>query len=94
MLGPITDIGQDPQYAFKYCSPTAHSPKDINKHRINLNLSSPHGLFLNEQVNKESFDCSNFLLKFSSVGDIVAEICKQGDVTIAKIDVARVFRNL
>ena len=42
-----------------------------------------------------AFDNSKFLLKFPSIDDIVQEIGHHGDdVTIAKIDVARAFRNL
>ena len=50
---------------------------------------------LNDRVDKKSFDQSKFSLKFPFVDDIVAEICKQDDdITIAKIDMARGFRNL
>ena len=38
---------------------------------------------------------SDFCLKFSSIDDIASEICRHGnDVTLAKIVVARAFRNL
>ena len=60
-----------------------------------MDLSHPHGLSVNDQVDRLAFDGSKFLLKFPSVDDIVKEICTQGDdVTIAKIDIARAFRNL
>ena len=50
---------------------------------------------MNEQVDKIFFDNSKVLLKFPSADNIVDEISKQGDdVTIAKIDVVRSFRNL
>ena len=50
---------------------------------------------MNEQVDKEYFDNSNFVLKFPSVDDMVDKICTQGDnVTISKIDIERAFKNL
>ena len=91
----MKDLGQDPQDAFIHCSPLLTRPKDIDKRRIILDLSFPHGQSLNDQVDKEQFDNSQFLLKFSSVDDIVDEICRHGNnVTIAMINMAQAFRNL
>ena len=95
ILDPIKDLGQDPQHAFIYCSPLFTRPKDTDKQRIILDLSFPHGQSVNDQVDREQFDNSKVLLKFPSVDDIVNEICKKDDnITIAKIDVARAFRNI
>ena len=95
ILGPIQNFGQEVDHNQIHCSPLLTLPKDDNKHRVILDLSHPHGLSVNDQVDRLAFDGSKFLLKFPSVDDIVKEICSQGDdVTIAKIDVARAFRNL
>ena len=95
ILGPIKNLGGDPEHVHIHCSPLLTRPKDIDKRRIILDLSFPNGQFLNDQVDREQFDNSKFLLKFPSIDDIVDEICRNNDdVTIAKIDVARAFRNL
>ena len=50
---------------------------------------------MNDQVDRSRFDGDLFFLSFSSIDDIVKEICSHGnDAIIAKIDVARAFRNL
>ena len=95
ILGPVRNFGQEVDHKQIHCSPLLTRPKDGNKHRVILDLSHPHGLSVNNQVDRLAFDGSKFLLKFPSVDDIVKEICNQGDdVTIAKIDIARAFRNL
>ena len=95
ILGPIKNLGGDPEHVHIHCSPLLTRPKDIDKRRIILDLSFPNGQSLNDQVDREQFDNSKFLLKFPSIDDIVDEICRNNDdVTIAKIDVARAFRNL
>ena len=81
-------MSQDPNYAVIHSSLLLTRSKDLDKHRIILDLSYPQGLFRNYQVNKFSFDNSSFVLKFPSIDDIVQEICAHGDdVTIAKINV-------
>ena len=95
ILGPITDIDNDSKYSVIHCSPLLTRPKDLDIRRVILDLSHPQGLSLNDQVDKLAFDTSKFLLQFPSIDDIVQEICNHGDnVTIAKIGVARAFRNL
>ena len=60
-----------------------------------LDLSYPRGASLNNQVDRELFDASEFILKLPTVDDVVEEIVKNGDdVTLSKIDVARAFCNL
>ena len=95
ILGPIRDMGNNPKHSVIHCSPLLTRPKDLDKRRVILDLSYPQGLSLNDQVDKLAFDTSKFLLKFPSIDDIVQELCDHGDdVTIAKMDVARAFRNL
>ena len=78
-----------------YCSPLLTRPKDIDKRRVILDLSYPKGASLNDQVDRSLFDASAFTLKLPTVDDVVKKINKHGDdVTLSKIDVARVFRNL
>ena len=60
-----------------------------------LDLSFPETLSLNDQVDKHFLEGAAFRLKFPSVNDIVQEIVTHGnDITLAKIDIAREFRNL
>ena len=95
ILGPVQEFAQAPEHREIHCSPLLTRPKDTNKHRVILDLSHPQGLSVNSQVDSFNFDGSSFVLKFPSIDDIVQEICSHGDdVTIAKIDVARAFRNL
>ena len=95
ILGPIKATCSEPIHAVIHCSPLLTRAKDIDKRRVILDLSYPQGSSLNDQVDKLAFDNSKFLLKFPSIDDIVQELGLHGDdVTIAKIDVARAFRNL
>ena len=95
ILGPIEATCSDSKYAVIHCCPLLTRPKDIDKRRVILDLSDPQGSSLNDQVDKLAFDNSKFSLKFPSIDDIVQEISHHGDdVTIAKIDMARAFRNL
>ena len=78
-----------------HCSPLLTRPKDLDKRRVILDLSYPRGASLNDQVDRESFDASEFILKLPTVDDVVEQIIKTGDdVTLSKIDIARSFRNL
>ena len=95
IIGPVKHFGQNPEHDHIYFSPLLTRPKDTDKCRIILDLSFPRGLSFNDQVDKNRFDVSEFWLKFLSTDDIANEICKHGDnVTVAKIDMARPFRNL
>ena len=91
MLGPLD---QPPSDHF-HCSPLLTRPKDKIDRRIILNLSYPQGKSVNDFVDKESFDGSKFALKLPTIDDIVSEIENLGnEALLAKIDVARAFRNL
>ena len=91
ILGPF----DKPPCEHIHCSPLLTRPKDGNKRRVILNLSYPYGGSVNDQVDKQHFDGSEFILRFPTIDDIVAEINKLGDdVVLAKIDVSRAFRNL
>ena len=95
IIGPISDCGGSPEHDLIHFSPLLTRPKDHNKRRVILELSYPKGQSLNDQVDRNLFDGLAFILKFPSVDDIVQEIVTHGDdVTLAKIDVARAFRNL
>ena len=91
ILGPIKNVTDCPMH----CSPLLTRPKDIDKRRVILDLSFPPGGSLNDHVDRECFDASAFSLRFPSIDTIVHEISKYGDdVTLAKIDIERAFRNL
>ena len=91
ILGPIQNVTDCPIH----CSPLLTRPKDTGKRRVILDLSFPPGQSLNDHIDRESFDASAFSLRFPSIDTIVHEISKYGDdVTLAKIDIERAFRNL
>ena len=90
ILGPLSHPPSD----HFHCSPLLTRPKDITDRRIILNLSYPHGKSVNDFVDKESFDGSKFALKLPTIDDIVSELNHLGNkALLAKIDVARAFRN-
>ena len=91
ILGPFDTIDYD---GF-HCSPLLTGPKDGNNRRVILNLSFPAGASLNDAVTRDIFDGRPFALRFPSVDDILESIrAVQGTAMLAKIDVARAFRNL
>ena len=91
LLGPIKDMNHE----HFHCSPLLTRPKGPDKRRVILDLSYPHECSVNSQVDKNRFDGSPFILKFSTVDDIALDIveCTQ-DPVLLKVDIARAFRNL
>ena len=91
MLGPFSSIDYDKFH----CSPLLTRPKDGNKRRVILDLSYPKGASVNDAVTRDRFDDLEFTLTFPTIDNIVDQIkATQGRVLLAKIDVARAFRNL
>ena len=91
MLGPFPNI----HYDEFHCSPLLTRPKDGNKRRVILDLSYPRGVSVHDAVTKEKFDNLEFTLTFPTIDNIVDQIkATQGRVLLAKIDMARAFRNL
>ena len=91
MLGPFPLIDYDDFH----CSPLLTRPKDGNKRRVILDLSYPRGASVNDAVTRDRFDDLEFTLTFPTIDNIVDQIkATQGRVLLAKIDVARAFRNL
>ena len=91
ILGPFDDI---PYHEF-HCFPLLTRPKDIDKRRVILNLSYPSTNSVNDRVTRNFFDGQQFLLKFPTVDHIIDQIkATEGRVLLAKIDIARAFRNL
>ena len=91
MLGPFSSIDYDEFH----CSPLLTRPKDGNKRRVILDLSYPKGVSVNDAVTRDRFDDLEFTLTFPTIDNIVDQIkATQGRVLLAKIDVARAFRNL
>ena len=91
ILGPFVDI---PYHEF-HCSPLLTRPKDTDKRRVILNLSYPSINSVNDRVTRNYFDGQQFLLKFPTVDHINDQIKATEDrVLLAKIDIARAFRNL
>ena len=91
ILGPFDDI---PYHEF-HCSPLLTRPKDTDKRRVILNLSYPSMNSVNDRVTRNYFDGQQFLLKFPTVDHIIDQIkATEGRVLLAKIDIARAFRNL
>ena len=91
ILGPFDNI---PHHEF-HCSPLLTRPKDLNKRRVILNLSYPSTNSVNDNVTRNLFDGQQFLLKFPTVDHVIDQIkATEGRVLLAKIDIARAFRNL
>ena len=92
ILGPVRDKDKH----LVHCSPLLTRPKDNNsKCRVILDLSFPPGQSVNDLVDKHRFDGYEFTFRFPSIDDIVGELKKYGSrALLAKIDVARAFRNL
>ena len=91
IVGPVSEINHP---AF-HCSPLLTRPKDVNKRRVIMDLSFPRGNAVNDFVDRDAFDGTQFTLRFPTVDDIADDIivCKD-DPVLFKIDVARAFRNL
>ena len=67
----------------------------MDKRRVILNLSYPRINSVNDKVTRNLFDGQQFLLKFPTVDHIINQIkATEGMVLLAKIDIARAFRNL
>ena len=75
MLGPVRDFGQHSLHSFVQCSPILARPKRQSKRLSILDLSYPRGLALNDQADKIRFDDDLVSFRFSSIDDIVKEIC-------------------
>ena len=91
ILGPL----DHPPTDHFHCSPLLSRPKDGSDRRIILNLSYPQGKSVNDHVDRDFFDGSKFALKLPTIDNIVSVIEEIGEAAlIAKIDVARAFRNL
>ena len=91
ILGPFDNI---PYHEF-HCSPLLTRPKDLNKRRVILNRSYPSTNSVNDNVTRHLFDSQQFLLKFPALDNIIDQIkATEGRVLLAKIDIARSFRNL
>ena len=91
MLGPFTEV----DYAEYHCSPLLTRPKDGDKRRVILDLSYPKGASVNDAVTRDRFDDLEFSLTFPTIDNIIEQIrYTPGKVLLAKIDVARAFRNL
>ena len=91
ILGPYDSIN----YEHLHCSPLLTRPKDGDNRRVILNLSFPAGASLNDAVTRNLFDDRPFTLRFPTIDGILDSIRDiQGTPMLAKIDVARAFRNL
>ena len=94
-LGAILGLFDEFEYLHLHCFPLLTRPKNRNKRRVILNLSYPTGASLNDAITRDFFVNKAFTLRFPTIGDIVDKIRHtEGPVILAKIDVARAFRNL
>ena len=91
ILGPFKHIQEE---GF-HCSPLLTRPKDTDKRRVILNLSHPQGCSVNDFVDRDKFDGSEFALKLPTIENIAEDIRNtHDDPVMIKVDVARAFRNL
>ena len=77
-MGPVSELN----YPEFHCSPLMTRPKDDNKHRVIIDLSYPKGNAVNDFVDRQKFDGTEFTLRFPTIDDIADDI------------IARAFRNL
>ena len=77
ILGPVDNVVHE-QF---HHSPLLTRPKDINKRRVILNLSHPYGNSVNSHVDANNFDGSLFVLKLTTVDDIVHDIVESTEDT-------------
>ena len=93
--GAILGLLDHPPTDHFHCYPLLSRPKDGSDRRIILNLSYPQGKSVNDHVDRDLIDGSKFALKLPTIDNIVAAIEEVGEgALMAKIDVARAFRNL
>ena len=91
IVDPVTDLDHP---AF-HCSPLLTRHKDGNKRRGIIDLSYPKGNAVNDFLDRDAFDGTEFTLRFPTIDDIAHNIigCMDNPV-LFKIDVARAFRHL
>ena len=70
MLGPVNDFDSN----LVHCSSLMTRPKDLDNRRVILALSYQKGLSVNDHVDKSSFDDNQFLLKLTSIDNIISDI--------------------
>ena len=68
MLGPVNDFHS----SLVHCSLLMTKPKDLNKRRVILDLSSPKGLSVNDHVDRSAFEDNKFSL--TSIANFIADI--------------------
>ena len=91
IVGPVSYIDHP---AF-HCSPLLTRPKDGDKHRVIIDLSYPKGNAVNDFVNRDAFDGTEFTLRFPTIDDIANDIigCIDDPVRF-NVDIACAFHNL
>ena len=57
-------------------------------------MSHPRGASVNDNVTRDKFDGTPFVLRFSTIDNSVDEMRQCEDPVIFKVDIARAFRNL
>ena len=70
IVGPVCEVNHP---AF-HCSPLLTRPKDGSKRRVIMDLSYPKGNAVNDFVEKDAFDGTQFTLRFPTVDDIADDI--------------------
>ena len=88
IVGPVTDLDHP---AF-HCSPLLTRPKDGNKRRVIIDLSYPKSNAVNDFVDKDAFDGTQFTLRFPTIDAIANNIfgCID-DPVLFKIDITHAF---
>ena len=78
-----------------HISPMLSRPKPNASRRIIVDLSWPKGHSVNSAIEDNCFDDQDYILKYTSVDDILKDINRIGkDAYLFKIDISRAFRNL
>ena len=81
IIGPMSDINN----FHIHFSPLLIRPKDMDKRRVILDLSFPHGQSVNNNVNRFAFDNDAFTLKFPGIDNILDKIINVEDPYLAKL---------
>ena len=92
ILGPFTE---NPIDNCHYSPFLTREKSGSDKKRVIIDLSWPHGFFVNDGIDKNSYLRTDFSFTFPSVDNITSELTRLGTAAhLYKIDVSRAFRHV
>ena len=90
----IIDPLVEPPHPDFHCSPLLSRPKEDGSIRVVLDLSYPKGASVNDFVDRDKYDDVHYAFKFPTIDQICLKLATMSHPLMAKIDIARAFRNL